>query len=398
MAEHEGVVDRRIVLRLQELVLQAVQRHVSIRRPRVLTDGSSVHYSLKQRHLGADACREKGDCVNHRAMARSGDPGSIPLLSNEGQREARFHPLALACAMVASSAVSLVLLCPCAAGAGEATQTVPIVDHPTPTTTPPPTSTRTASFTPTSCVSDPPLVNRVTSPTNQLVQTISGYSRGLFCFRGGRIEVRGIEVVSQSQTCEGAFEVTVQLQPNQVNDFMVCLRPGLCGLGGCTAVEIVQTSSEPTAADTTTATPTPTPTPCPGCTLLGHLFVSGPSVDPPHPVVGDQVTFTFPVNYALPGSFDCEHCTFEGGEGYLAGEDSPVLSGDTVVVQRRVVRAGSTTVELHVRETTESSATTRIPWRVAGRISSRPSSRGHRPVQSAAQRGGVLYRRLRRAR
>lgn len=98
---------------------------------------------------------------------------------------------------------------------------------------------------------------------------------------------------------------------------------------------------------------TPTPTACPDCVLLGSLSVSGPTVDPPRPAVGAQVTLTFPVSAALPGGFDCEHCVFEGGEGYLAGEDPPVEVGDTVVVQRRVVRAGSTTVQLHARETTE---------------------------------------------
>jgi hypothetical protein len=70
-------------------------------------------------------------------------------------------------------------------------------------------------------------------------------------------------------------------------------------------------------------------------------------------VVGDLVTFTFPVTYRLPGGFDCEQCTFEAGEGYLAGDDPPVQSGDTVVVQRRVLRPGMVTVQLHVRETTE---------------------------------------------
>jgi len=37
-----------------------------------------------------------------------------------------------------------------------------------------------ATPTPTSCVSDPPLVNAVMSPTEQLVQTLTGYSPGLF--------------------------------------------------------------------------------------------------------------------------------------------------------------------------------------------------------------------------
>jgi len=226
------------------------------------------------------------------------------------------------------------------------TPTTPIVDHPTPTPTP--------TFTPTSCVSDPPLVYPVTSPTDQLMQTITGYSPGLLCPRGGSIEIFGVEVLTQTQHCaQGTFEATVELQPDQTNSFMVCLRPGLCGNGGCTAVEIVQTSSQPTPTDTATATPTPTPTPCPACMLLGHLSVSQPTVEPPNPVVGDQVTFTFQVSYALPGGFNCESCTFEGGEDYLAGDDPPVQSGDTVVVQRRVVRAGNATIQLRVRETTE---------------------------------------------
>src|SRR5512147_3204802 len=112
------------------------------------------------------------------------------------------------CVMLAMSVIGAV---PRLAHAGGPTAALPVVDDPTPT----PSATATATFTPTSCVSDPPLVNPVTSPTDQLQQTITGYSRGLLCPRGGSIGVTGVEVLSQSQNCtQGTFEVTVRLQPD----------------------------------------------------------------------------------------------------------------------------------------------------------------------------------------
>lgn len=147
------------------------------------------------------------------------------------------------------------------------TPTSVIVDHPTPTATPTPT--------PTSCVSDPPLVNPVTSPTDLLVQTLTGYSPGLFCPRGGSIEIFGVELLTLTKNCDqGTFEAMIQLQPDHMHEVTVCLRPGLCGTGGCRTVEIVQTSSLPTATPTATATPTP-PTACVGdCDHSGAVTVA----------------------------------------------------------------------------------------------------------------------------
>ena len=111
---------------------------------------------------------------------------------------------------------------------------------PSPTPTPTPTPTNTPTATPTSCVSSPPLVRGDVSPTNQLVAVLQGYSPGLFCFRGGYIEIRGAEVLALSESCNGGFLAIVRLRPNQTNRFDVCLIPGFCGLGGCAPVEIVQ--------------------------------------------------------------------------------------------------------------------------------------------------------------
>jgi hypothetical protein len=96
--------------------------------------------------------------------------------------------------------------------------------------------------------------------------------------------------------------------------------------------------------------------PCPDCSLLGSLSVSDSSVEPSQPVVGDTVTITFPIDYQLPGGFDCGFggsCQFEGGTPYLEGDDPPSFGGGHVTVQRRAVRAGTASVELHVRATTE---------------------------------------------
>ncbi|MFN8643601.1 MAG: hypothetical protein U0802_18785 [Candidatus Binatia bacterium] len=93
---------------------------------------------------------------------------------------------------------------------------------------------------------------------------------------------------------------------------------------------------------------------CSGCTLLGEVSIGSVTVDPPAPVVGDEVTLTFPISYRLPGSPSCPgDCDLVGGEPYLAGDDLPVLAVDTIVVHRRAVQAGVATVELTVTTTTE---------------------------------------------
>ena len=102
--------------------------------------------------------------------------------------------------------------------------------------------------------------------------------------------------------------------------------------------------------------PTTTPTSCSGCTRLGYLSVSPPTLDPPMPAVGDLVTFTFSVSFALPGGFDCGgggSCTFEDDGLLLDGDEPPTRSGDAVVVRRHVARAGVTVVQLRVTAMTE---------------------------------------------
>jgi hypothetical protein len=108
------------------------------------------------------------------------------------------------------------------------------------------------------------------------------------------------------------------------------------------------------------ALPSPTAT-CPPCVRLGSLSVSSPSVSPSHPAVGDTVTLSFPVAYMLPSGVSCgsfsHFCLLQGGETYLEGDEIPRVDSSAdprmVVVQRRVVRAGVTTVALHLEQQTE---------------------------------------------
>jgi len=120
----------------------------------------------------------------------------------------------------------------------------------------------------------------------------------------------------------------------------------------------------PTDTPTPTVTPTPdaptlTPTSCPGCTRLGYLSVWGPTaVMPLRPVVGDEVTLRYRVDYRLPGGVGCgpfESCRLEGGEAHLKGDAAPVYESLTqeIVARRRVVSAGVATIRLHVTAMTE---------------------------------------------
>jgi hypothetical protein len=101
---------------------------------------------------------------------------------------------------------------------------------------------------------------------------------------------------------------------------------------------------------------------CPACVQLGHLFVGRPMVTPESPVVGDTVTLSFPVSYRLPGGISCEgftgqSCRLDGGETYLEGDEPPRVefsNGQTLVsVDRQVLRAGTATVQLYLRQQTE---------------------------------------------
>jgi hypothetical protein len=89
--------------------------------------------------------------------------------------------------------------------------------------------------------------------------------------------------------------------------------------------------------------------------VLGELSVTLSDIEPPEPEVGDEVTFTFSVASRLPGFFDCTvgSCAFIGGPPQLAGDDPPVLQVGGIVVRRRAVEAGMTTVQLDLMADTE---------------------------------------------
>lgn len=73
------------------------------------------------------------------------------------------------------------------------------------------------------------------------------------------------------------------------------------------------------------------------------------------PRVGDAVTFTFQLDYALPGGFDCrsDRCVFLGGDPFLSGDMPPMSAAREVVVQRRAVQPGIATVRLDLTGRTE---------------------------------------------
>lgn len=97
---------------------------------------------------------------------------------------------------------------------------------------------------------------------------------------------------------------------------------------------------------------------CSGCTILGSLTVGLLSIDPPEPVVGDEVTITYSYAAQLPGGFDCGgsfagSCTFVGGEPFLTGDEPPTVEDSEIIVRRTVVEAGVATIQLDARAETE---------------------------------------------
>jgi len=95
---------------------------------------------------------------------------------------------------------------------------------------------------------------------------------------------------------------------------------------------------------------------CSGCSLLGSLSVNLSSIEPLEPMVGDVVTLTFDVDYALPGGFDCSFngsCALVGGAPFLEGDEPPAFESGGVVVRRRAVQAGVATVQLDLTGETE---------------------------------------------
>jgi hypothetical protein len=98
------------------------------------------------------------------------------------------------------------------------------------------------------------------------------------------------------------------------------------------------------------------PEPCSGCSLLGSLSAQLSSIEPAAPMVGDSVTLTFDVDYALPGGFGCflaNSCVFVGGAPFLEGDQAPTFEASGVVVRRRAAQAGLATVQLDLTGTTE---------------------------------------------
>ena len=119
---------------------------------------------------------------------------------------------------------------------------------PTPTPTPSPTPTFTATPTPTSCGVEVPQLDPVTSPTNLLQQTITGYARLTgarwlsVCGEAGCVNC---SIGSPNCTANGtSFQIAVPLVPLQVNHVRVCdENDNSCGgpTEACTSVEIIQT-------------------------------------------------------------------------------------------------------------------------------------------------------------
>jgi hypothetical protein len=94
---------------------------------------------------------------------------------------------------------------------------------------------------------------------------------------------------------------------------------------------------------------------CSGCALLGSLSVTTVSIEPAQPLVGETIAMTFSVDYRLPGGPRCDagECYLVGGEPYLEGNEPLEYTEAGIVVRKRVVQAGTTTVEFRVRTMTE---------------------------------------------
>jgi hypothetical protein len=103
-------------------------------------------------------------------------------------------------------------------------------------TSPPPTATglNTPSPTPTSCGVQMPMVDPVTSPTDQLEQVITGSAH----VTGSRyLSISSEAGVFYGVGYHGNFPTTVTLLPNQVNHLTVCLINQACGDSVCTTTD-----------------------------------------------------------------------------------------------------------------------------------------------------------------
>jgi len=128
-----------------------------------------------------------------------------------------------------------------------------------PATTPTPTPTGTSpATTPTStaCAGEPPRVDPVTSPTDLLQQTITGFGRPLTDIGGSHsISVTTPAGVFGAHTSSQAkFAATVDLVPG-VNDLTVCIY-SVCGFVPCTSYDL---NGNPLQIIVNAPTPTDTP-------------------------------------------------------------------------------------------------------------------------------------------
>jgi hypothetical protein len=145
-------------------------------------------------------------------------------------------------------------------------------------------------------------------------------------------------------------------EESQLRPMSVCVRLCLFAMISCAGASATSVGA---LTPTPTVEPATTSTPCPGCSRLGYLSVSSPTLDPPLPAVGDTVTFTFSLSYGLPGTIDCTgfgaggSCRFEDDAFLLDGDEPPSSDGTAVVVRRRVGRAGVTRIQLNVTAMTE---------------------------------------------
>ena len=134
-------------------------------------------------------------------------------------------------------------------------------------TTAAPTQTPTPTPTPTStaCAGEPPQVNPVTSPTNLLQQTITGFGRPLTDVGGSHsIIVTTPAGAFSAHTSSpddfpfSTFAATVNLVLG-VNDLTVC-HTSICGFRPCTSYDL---NGNPLRIIVNAPAPTDTPTPTP---------------------------------------------------------------------------------------------------------------------------------------
>jgi hypothetical protein len=167
------------------------------------------------------------------------------------------------------------------------------------------------------------------------------------CDRNGDSKVTIDELITAVNTGLELLPCNAEAGPTRTpTPEVVCTPPP------CAGDEVLHCEDEcPGGCGFECATPTPG---CQGCSLLGSLSVSEPTVEPALPIVGDQITLRFPVSYALPGGFDCTYgCILDGAEPYLSGSEPPEFVGSEVVIRRQVAQPGTARIQLRVTAETE---------------------------------------------